>query len=53
MSAISAILFVIVYIGAMIMGLGMISVKEIVWLALFWIGGFLLSKEKYGVVYLE
>lgn len=40
------ILFVIVYIGAMIMGLGMISVKEIVWLALFWIGGFLLSKEK-------
>ena len=40
------ILFVIVYIGAMIMGLGMISVKEIVWLALFLIGGFLLSKEK-------
>lgn len=40
------ILFVIVYIGAMIMGLGMISVKEIVWLALFLIGGFLLGKEK-------
>lgn len=32
--------------GAIIMGLGMISVKEIVWLALFLIGGFLLSKEK-------
>ena len=32
--------------GAMIMGLGMISVKEIMWLALFLIGGFLLSKEK-------
>lgn len=40
------ILFIIAYMGAIIMGLGMISVKEIVWLALFLIGGFLLSKEK-------
>ena len=40
------IIFVVVYIGAVIMGLGMISVKEVIWIALFLISGFLLSKEK-------
>ena len=40
------IIFIVVYIGAVIMGLGMISVKEVIWIALFLISGFLLSKEK-------
>ncbi len=40
------IIFIVVYIGAVIMGLGMISVKEVIWIALFLVSGFLLSKEK-------
>ena len=40
------IIFIIAYMGAVIMGLGMISVKEVMWIALFLISGFLLSKEK-------
>ena len=40
------IIFIVVYIAAVIMGLGMISVKEVIWIALFLISGFLLSKEK-------
>lgn len=40
------IIFIVVYMGAVIMGLGMISVKEVMWIALFLISGFLLSKEK-------
>ena len=40
------ILFIITYLGAAIMGLGMISMKEIVWIALFLISGFLMSSEK-------
>jgi len=40
------ILSIIIYLGAMFMGLGMISMKEIVWIALFLISGFLMSKEK-------
>ena len=40
------IFFIIIYIAAVIMGLGMISVKEVIWIALFLISGFLLSKEK-------
>ncbi len=46
------ILAIIIYLGAMIMGLGMISVKEVVWMALFLISGFLLSSEKiWGCVF--
>ena len=40
------ILSIIIYLGATILGLGLISIKEIVWIALFLISGFLLSKEK-------
>ena len=40
------IIIIVAYMGAVIMGLGMISVKEVIWIALFLISGFLLSKEK-------
>ena len=40
------ILSIITYLGATIMGLGMISAKEIVWIGLFLASGFLLSQEK-------
>ena len=40
------IIFIVVYIGAVIMGLGMISMKEVIWIALFLISGLLLSKEE-------
>ena len=40
------IIIIIAYMGAVIMGLGMISMKEVMWIALFLISGFLLSKEK-------
>ena len=40
------IIFIVAYMGAVIMGVGMISVKEVMWIALFLISGFLLSKEK-------
>ena len=40
------IIIIVAYMGAVIMGLGMISVKEVMWIALFLISGFLLSKEK-------
>ena len=40
------ILSIILYLGAMILGLGLISIEEILWIALFLISGFLLSKEK-------
>lgn len=46
------ILSIIIYLGATILGLGLISIKEIVWIALFLISGFLLSKEKvWGYVF--
>lgn len=46
------ILFIITYLGATIMGLGMFSIKEIVWIALFLISGFLLTEEKvWGCVF--
>ena len=45
-------LSIITYMGAMIMGLGIISVKEIVWIALFLISGFVLSHEKvWGCIF--
>ena len=40
------ILSIITYLVATFLGLGMISVKELVWLALFLMSGFLLSEEK-------
>ena len=40
------ILSIITYLVATFLGLGMISIKELVWLALFLISGFLLSEEK-------
>lgn len=46
------ILSIITYLGATIMGLGMFSIKEIVWIALFLISGFLLTEEKaWGCVF--
>ena len=46
------ILSIIIYLGTTILGLGLISMKEIVWIALFLISGFLLSKEKvWGCVF--
>lgn len=46
------VLSIITYLGAMFLGLGMISVKELVWVALFLISGFLMSKEKvWGCVF--
>ena len=44
--------FIIIYLVAAVMGLGIISVKEIIWLALFLASGFLLSKKKvWGSVF--
>lgn len=40
------ILSIIIYLGATVMGLGLISIKEIIWVALFLVSGFLLTKEK-------
>ena len=46
------ILSIIIYLGATVMGLGLISIKEIIWIALFLVSGFLLSKEKiWGCVF--
>ena len=39
------ILSIIIYLGATVMGMGLISIKEIIWVALFLVSGFLLSKE--------
>ena len=39
------ILSIIIYLGATVMGMGLISIKEIIWIALFLVSGFLLSKE--------
>ena len=40
------ILSLITYLAAAFLGLGMISVKELIWLALFLMSGFLISDEK-------
>ena len=40
------ILSLITYLAAAFLGLGLISVKELIWLALFLMSGFLLSDEK-------
>ena len=46
------ILSTLIYLGATVMGLGIISAKEIAWVALFFISGFLLSNEKiWGCVF--
>ena len=46
------ILSIIIYLGAAFLGLGLISGKEVVWLALYLISGFLLSNEKiWGCVF--
>ena len=46
------ILSIITYMVATFLGLGMISVKEFVWLALFLMSGFLLSDEKvWGCIF--
>ena len=37
---------IIFYLGAVIMGLGMISIEEVAWISLFLVSGLLLSKEK-------
>ena len=43
---------IITYVIATFLGLGMISVKEFVWLALFLVSGFLLSDEKvWGCIF--
>ena len=46
------ILSIIIYLGASFLGLGLISGKEVVWLALYLISGFLLSNDKvWGCVF--
>ena len=46
------ILSIISYLGATVMGLGLISIKEIIWIALFLVSGYLLNKEKiWGCVF--
>lgn len=46
------ILSIIIYLSATVMGLGLISIKEIIWIALFLVSGFLLIKEKiWGCVF--
>ena len=46
------ILFIILYLGAAVMGLGLISIKEIIWLALFLVSGFLMGKGKvWGCIF--
>ena len=46
------ILSIIIYLGAAFLGLGLISGKEVVWLALYLISGFLLSNDKvWGCVF--
>lgn len=43
---------IIFYLGAVIMGLGMISAEEVVWISLFLVSGLLLSKEKaWGCIF--
>ena len=43
---------IIIYLGAAFMGLGLISGKEIAWISLFLISGFLLNNEKiWGCVF--
>ena len=37
---------ILFYLGAVIMGLGMISVEEVAWISFFLVSGLLLSKEK-------
>lgn len=46
------ILSIIIYFGATVMGLGLMSFREIIWVALFLVSGFLLTKEKvWGCVF--
>ena len=44
---IPALLFIIAYMVMLILGFGIVSVKEVVWLFLFIISGFLLSGDKF------
>ena len=44
---IPALLFIIAYMVMLILGFGIVSVKEVVWLFLFLISGFLLSGDKF------
>ena len=43
---IPVLMFIIAYMVMLVFGFGIVSVKEVVWLLLFLISGFLLSKEK-------
>ena len=44
---IPALIFIIAYMVMLVLGFGMVSVKEVVWLFLFLISGFLLSGGKF------
>ena len=44
---IPALMFIVAYMVMLVLGFGIVSVKEVVWLFLFFISGFLLSGGKY------
>ncbi|MBR5317904.1 MAG: hypothetical protein IKU39_08435 [Lachnospiraceae bacterium] len=44
---IPALIFIIAYIVMLVLGFGIVSVREVVWLLLFLISGFLLSGDKF------
>ena len=44
---IPALMFIIAYMVMLVLGFGIISVREVVWLLLFLISGFLLSGDKF------
>ena len=44
---IPVLIFLIAYIVMLVLGFGMVSIKEVIWLLLFLISGFLLSGDKF------
>ena len=44
---IPVLIFLIAYIAMLVLGFGMVSIKEVIWLFLFLISGFLLSGDKF------
>ena len=44
---IPVLIFLIAYIAMLVLGFGMVSIKEVIWLLLFLISGFLLSGDKF------
>ena len=44
---IPVLIFLIAYIAMLVLGFGLVSIKEVIWLFLFLISGFLLSGDKF------